>query len=433
MAQKDYPKLLKQCQRRNDRLQKALEINRLIAGELNLGPLLGQIMKTTQSIMEAESCSLFLLDDETGDLVFHATSGRDEAHLKEICRLAMGCGIAGWSAEHKQTVRLSDVYDDPRFNVEYDRQTGFTTINMICSPLIVHGKLIGVSQVINSKHGKFTESDEQLMEAIVQMVAIAIDNARTHQRLLEQEVLQRDLELAKSIQNSFLPESAPEVPGYEVAFHMNSAYEVGGDFYDTVRMPDQRVAYLLGDISGKGVSAAMVMSTVLRDIHAELAEGGSAGEILSRFNISLCKTASNGMFVSLILMILDQRSGDMEIANAGHPPPVLLQQQQSVQQAGASGPPAGIITDIQYGCVAIALQPEEMVLLYSDGITEARNELRRMVGVKRLLAWLNDAPNSPQACIDFLVTEVQQYIGQAKQADDITLLALRKSPAPNAS
>jgi sigma-B regulation protein RsbU (phosphoserine phosphatase) len=298
---------------------------------------------------------------------------------------------------------------------------------MICSPLIAHGKLIGVSQVINSSHGKFTKSDEKLMEAIVQMVAIAINNARTHQRLLEQEVLQHDLELAKSIQSSFLPESAPEVPGYEVAFHMNSAYEVGGDFYDTVRMPDQRIAYLLGDISGKGVSAAMVMSTVLRDIHAELAEGGTAGEILSRFNISLCKTASNGMFVSLILMILDQRSGNMEIANAGHPPPVLLQQQQNIQKSGASGPPAGIITDIQYDCETIALQPEEMILLYSDGITEARNQLRRMVGVKRLLAWLDDAPDSPQACIDYLIAEVQQYIGQAKQADDITLLALSRS------
>ena len=426
MEHKDCSELLEQCQRRNERLQKALDINQLIAGELNLGPLLSQIMKTTQAIMESESCSLFLLDDTTNDLVFHASSGKNEKQLKEICRLSMGRGIAGWAAEHKQTVRLSDVYNDTRFNSEYDRKTGFTTRNMICSPLIAHGKLIGVSQIINSSHGEFTESDEQLMEAIVQMVAIAIDNARTHQRLVEQEVLQRDLELAKSIQCSFLPESAPEVPGYEVAFHMNSAYEVGGDFYDAVSMPDQRVAYLLGDISGKGVSAAMVMSTVLRDIHSELAKGGTAGEILSRFNVSLCKTASKGMFVSLILMILDQHTGEMEIANAGHPPPVLLQQQQSVQQRGASGPPAGIITDIQYACEAFALQPQEMILLYSDGITEARNELRRMVGVKRLLAWLDKAPDSPQACIDFLVSEVQQYIGQAEQADDITLLALSR-------
>jgi len=427
MGLESYPKLLEQCQRRNERLQKALEINQLIAGELNLGPLLRQIMKITQSIMDVEACSLFLVDDESGDLVFYASSGKNEAQLKEICRLAMGCGIAGWSAEHMQTVRLSDVYHDSRFNAEFDRQTGFTTLNMICSPLIAHGKLIGVSQVINRKHGEFSESDEQLMEAIVQMVAIAIDNARTHQRLLAQEMLQRDLELAKSIQNSFLPESAPKVPGYDVAFHMNSAFEVGGDFYDTIKMSDLRVAYLLGDISGKGVSAAMVMSSILRDIHAELATGGTAGEILSRFNISLCKTASNGMFVSLILIILDPRSGDMEIANAGHPPPVLMQQQQSLQQSGASGPPAGIITDIRYDCEVITLQSGEMILLYSDGITEARNQQRRMVGTKRLLAWLGDAPSSPQLCIDFIVTEVQRFIGEAKQADDITLLALGRS------
>ena len=418
--------LLAELGRRNERLQKALEINQLIAGELNLKPLLQQIMRTTKAIMDAELCSLFLVDEARGDLDFYVNSGEEGAELLESGRLPMGSGIAGWCAEHGQSVCLSDVYADPRFNAEFDRQTGFRTRNMICAPLLVRGKLIGVSQVINRIDGEFGEADEQLMESIVQMVAIAIDNARNHERLVEQGVLQRDLELAKSIQSSFLPDTAPDVPGYDVAFHVTSAYEVGGDFYDAVLMADQRIAYLLGDISGKGVSAAMLMSSILRDIHTELARGGSAGDIVGRFNEALCSTARNGMFVSLILMILDPETGELEIANAGHPTPVLVDHQQAGQPGAASGPPAGIISDARYDCDTLSLAPGEMLLLYSDGIIEARNQMRRMVRTRGLLEWLEQAPDSPKACIDYLLQQVKAFIGEEQQADDITLLALRR-------
>ena len=416
---------LEDYQRQIERLQKALEINQLIAGELHLRPLLQQIMRATKAIMEAELCSLFLVDDERGDLVFYVNSGEEGAELLESGRLPMGSGIAGWCAEHGESVCLADVYADPRFNAEFDRQTGFRTRNMICAPLVVRGKRIGVSQVINHLNGDFSKSDEQLMEAIVQMVAIAIDNARTHEQLVEQEVRQHDMELAKSIQNSFLPESAPAVPNYEVAFHVTSAYEVGGDFYDAVRLADGRTAYLLGDISGKGVSAAMLMSSILRDIHAELTAGGHAGEILGRFNTSLCRTARNGMFVSLILMILNPETGEIEIANAGHPSPALIKDGGPEPYGAASGPPAGIITDVCYESDTVSLAKGEMLLLYSDGIIEARNSMRRMVRERGLYEWLGQAPSQAQPCIDYLLKEVHQFIGEARQADDITLLALR--------
>ena len=407
-----------------ERLQKALEINQLIAGELHLRPLLQQIMRTTKALMEAELCSLFLVDDERGDLVFYVNSGEEGAELLESGRLPMGSGIAGWCAEHGKSVCLADVYADPRFNAEFDRQTGFRTRNMICAPLMVHGRLIGVSQVINHLDGEFGKPDEQLMEAIVQMVAIAIDNARTHERLVEQEVRQHDLDMAKSIQSSFLPESAPAVPDYEVAFHVTSAYEVGGDFYDAVRLGDGRTAYLLGDISGKGVSAAMLMSSIMRDIHAELTTGGIAGEILGRFNTSLCRTARNGMFVSLILLILNPETGEIEMANAGHPSPVLMRQGGPEPHGAASGPPAGIITDVRYECDVLSLAGGEMLLLYSDGIIEARNSMRRMVRERGLYEWLKQAPQAPRPCIDYLLDQIRQHIGQEQQADDITLLAL---------
>jgi len=416
--------LLEHFRKDNERLRTALKINQLIAGELKLGPLLKQIMEITQSLMQAESCSLFLHDEKSGELVFHACSGDKEDQLREICRLPKGSGIAGWSAEHLQTLRLTDVYSDPRFNSDFDRETGFITRNMICTPLIAHGKLIGISQVINREDGDFTAADERLMESLVQMVAIAIDNARIHERLMQQQILEHDLELAKSIQESFLPNEMPQIEGYQAACHMSSAFEVGGDFYDTVQLPDGRNAYLIGDISGKGVSAAMIMSTVLSDIRMELTHGGTAAEILNRFNESLCKKAKNGMFVSLILMILDPQTGELEIANAGHLPPVHILSQHIWQHDEASGPPAGIILDASYDCTRLRLEPGEMVLLYTDGVTEARNEHHIMLGAGKLLAWLDDCPDRPEACMEYLIERIRLFTGQATQNDDITLLIL---------
>lgn len=418
---------IKQYRKENERLRKALEINQLVAGELKLGPLLNQIMATTQSLMHAESCSLFLRDEETGELVFHACSGEKEDQLKEICRLPLGEGIAGWCAENQQSIRLNDVYADPRFNARFDKETGFITRNMICAPLMVHGQLIGVSQVINCKDGDYSETDLQLMESLVQMVAIAIDNARTHERLMHQQLMQHDLELAKSIQDSFLPEAVPQIAGYDVAFHMASAFEVGGDFYDVITLQDGRIAYLIGDISGKGVSAAMVMSSVLSDIRMEIAHGGSAGEILTRFNLALCDKAKNGMFVSLILMILDPDTDRIEMSNAGHLPPITINQQRIWQHQEASGPPAGIISDVHYECDHIKLERDELILLYTDGVTEARNDCQEMLGVGRLLSWLDDAPASSETCIHYLTDLIDQFAGVTPQSDDITLLVLGRS------
>jgi len=428
MKREDSHELLKRCRKQNERLQKALEINQLIAGEFLLGPLLRQIMEITQSIMDAEGCSLFLVDKETGDLVFHTTTSGHEAQMKEICRLSMGCGIAGWCAEHRSTVRLSDVYGDPRFADEYDKLTGFKTRNMICVPMISRGRLIGVSQVINHRHGDFSQSDEQLMESLVPMEAIAIDNARIHQRLLDKQMIKHDLELAKSIQDALLPSAMPAVEGYAASTYISTAFEVGGDFFDAVILPDQRIAYLLGDISGKGVSAAMVMSDILHALRNELNQGGSAGDMLSRYNTSLCQTASNGMFASMVLMILDPETGFVETANAGHPPPIHMLKQRIWQPGEASGPPLGIISDIHYACETVVLEAGEMVLLYSDGITDARNEQQQMLGMGRLLAWMQDAPPAAPACIDYLTERIKTFAGNSPQTDDITLLALIRNP-----
>jgi len=154
--------------------------------------------------------------------------------------------------------------------------------------------------------------------------------------------------------------------------------------------------------------------------------GGNAAEILSRYNTSLFKTASNGMFATIALLILDPESEQLEFANAGHLPPVHLLSQRAWRRNRASGPPAGIIGDVRYNCEIITLAPGETVLFYSDGVPDACNEKQEMLGMDRLLAWVKDAPDNAGACIDYPKDAIDRFVGNAPQSDDVTLLALTR-------
>ncbi|MFQ5355560.1 MAG: SpoIIE family protein phosphatase [Mariprofundaceae bacterium] len=423
-------RLLEHCKIRNAHLMKALEVNQLLSRELQLGQLLQLIMETTQNVMDAEACSLFLLDDETGDLLFQVALGQASVKLKELYRLPKGTGIAGWVAEHCKPLKIDDVYADERFNPAFDAETGFRTRNMLCIPIFYNKECIGVCQLINRKEGSFTRSDLQLLESLGQMSAVAIENAKTHQKLLKQSLLEHDLQLAHQLQQSFLPASPPKIKEYECAFLNRPALGVGGDFYEAFILPDERVAYLLGDISGKGVSAALLMSRVIRDLRFEALNGGNAGEILTRFNQTFSRETRQGMFVTIVLLILNPESGDVDYANAGHMPPAHLIDGEAFTVAGAADPPAGILPSIQYQSRDLHLGPGEALLLYTDGLTEANNPQGEMLGRERMLKWLSVTLGKAEYCIQDWLKRVQQFAGSEPLGDDITLLLLkRQSPS----
>jgi len=376
--------------------------------------------------METEACSLFLLDNETGDLVFQVAIGEAEEKLKELYRVPKGTGIAGWVAEHGQSLCIDDAYADSRFNSYFDKQTGFQSRNLLCSPIFYRKTCIGACQVINRRNGAFSKDDLHLLESLAQMSAVAIENARAHQQLLKQSLLKHDLQLASQLQQSFLPSLPPKINGYDCAFKNQPALEVGGDFFDTFVLPDERVAYLLGDISGKGVSAALIMSRITKDLRSETMKGGTAGVILTRVNRMFSATTSQGMFVTVVLLLLHPESGEIEYANAGHPPPVHLIDGHAHMTAGASGPPAGIISSTRYQSMRLHLDSGEGILLYTDGVTEASNPVGKFLGKERLLQWLCMPSIDVQDCIHDLMKRVRKFTRNEPQSDDITLLILKR-------
>jgi PAS domain S-box-containing protein len=249
--------------------------------------------------------------------------------------------------------------------------------------------------------------------------------AKQQQEAQERERIEQELRVARLIQQTLLPKSVPELEGHEIAVYYQPAREVGGDFYDFLQLPDGRLGLIVGDVSGKGVPAAIVMAitrTMLRAAYPL----GSPGEILEQANNILWPELPPNMFVTCLVALLDSRTGRLQYANAGHGLP-YLRHAGGVSELRARGMPLGLMPNMSYEEKEVTLEPGESVLLYSDGLVEAHNPRREMFGLPRLRALVAEHAEE-RSLEDFLLEELYSFTGEGwEQEDDITLLTLRCS------
>ncbi|MFQ6111367.1 MAG: GAF domain-containing protein, partial [Nitrospinota bacterium] len=217
------------------RLSTLIDINAIITSTLDLEEVLKLVMEKAKAVMRAEATSVMLMNEETGRLEFAVTlGGAGEKALKRF-KLRPGQGIAGWVAERGEPALVADVHSDPRFFKDVDRATGFRTRSILAAPLKVKDRVVGVAEVLNPMEGtSFTEEDLELFTAYCRQVAVAVENARLHESILEKERLDEQLRLASVIQRSFLPQDLPRCPRkrFSIQAYSRPASQVGGDFYD---------------------------------------------------------------------------------------------------------------------------------------------------------------------------------------------------------
>src|ERR687893_648313 len=244
------------------------------------------------------------------------------------------------------------------------------------------------------------------------------------QEMRERERIEQELRIARLIQQTLLPKTLPELPSYDVAAYYQPAREVGGDFYDFLQLPDGRLGLFVGDVSGKGVPAAIVMA-ITRTLLRSAYHLGSPGEILKQVNDSLLPDIPPNMFVTCLAALLDSRTGRLQYANAGHDLP-YLRHAAGVSKLQATGMPLGLMPDMSYEEKEITLQPGESILLYSDGLVEAHSPQREMFGFPRMQRYVGEHPEGA-ALIDSLLSELAHFTGvEWEQEDDITLLTLQR-------
>jgi sigma-B regulation protein RsbU (phosphoserine phosphatase) len=416
------------CRQRVEQLETCYRINALLNSEFNLASLLDTIMETAKQVMQADACSLLLLDPESGDLVFQVAIGGVGGHLKTLARVKVGEGIAGTVAQTGESLIVKDAYEHPRFNPEYDRKTGFKTGAVLCAPLKAKGEILGVCQVIHNRDGQrtFFGPDLNLFEMFCGSAALAIQNARVHQILLERQKSEKDMEFARSVQESFLPSVFPRSERFRFAARFLPARQVGGDFYDFIPCGDDSLAVVMGDVSGKGVSAALHMARLMSDFRFVSQHVREPQEVLTEINGILCARSVRGIFVTALFLRIDLNSGVMQAANAGHLPILLANTNgQVADRIHASGAPLGVLPGSRYSGEEIALSPGDRLLLFTDGVTEPKNADQEAFGTDRLKARFSQNHLPPQDFLNSLVDTIRSFAGASTPPfDDLTLVAI---------
>jgi serine phosphatase RsbU (regulator of sigma subunit)/anti-sigma regulatory factor (Ser/Thr protein kinase) len=301
-------------------------------------------------------------------------------------------------------------------------------------PLVSQGELIGLLNLgPRRSEQEYSVDDRKLLADLAGHAAPAVRVAQLvreqQAEIRERERIEGELEVARLIQQQFLPHELPELPGWQVAAYYKPARQVGGDFYDFVELPDGQLGIVVGDVTDKGVPAALVMATTHSILRAEAPRLVSPGEVLGRANDLLVTEMPAHMFVTCLYAVLDPASGRLRYANAGHNLPYLRSEDGRVGELRATGMPLGLLPGMTYEEKEAALAPGDDLLLHSDGLAEAHSPERQMFGFPRL-AKLAAEGKSGQELIDLLLNELATFTGPGwEQEDDITLVTLRRSGA----
>jgi len=405
-------------------LETILAVSRSMGSERRLERLLDLICSAVTDLIHAERTSLFLVDRERGEL--WSTVAQNSTAI----RLPMGSGIAGSVATSGKVINIPSAYEDARFNPDNDRRSGFTTRSILCMPLVNYsGAVVGVIQALNKRDGTaFGAYDEQVLSALCSQAGVAIDNTQLVAADLERQRLESELAIAADIQSGLLPDTAPEVPGWAFAAFAKPCDETGGDYFDYLPRPGG-VDVVVGDVTGHGIGAALLMSTArafLRALHS--VHAGDLGDVVTRLNVLLERDMADDTFLSLAMCRLGE-GGALAYVAAGHEAPLVWRAaSRTFDVLDSTGLLLGLIdSEIYSESTLPVLHPGDLVLLFTDGLWECSNAAGEAFGLERLRGIVAEAaPRGAAGVRDALVMASLAHLGGTAATDDLTLVVVER-------
>lgn len=413
-----------------ERLKALLEITRLLAAEISLDSLLELILENGRLIVNADRSTLFLVDQANQTLTSYRALGVEG----QAITVPIGRGLAGHVAATGEVINLPDAYEDPRFDQSVDRATGYRTHTLLTVPMVDRkGTISGVLQALNKQAGQFTAEDEELLLSLASSASVALEKARLYATLRERERLNRDLEIARAIQLSLLPTRLPLMSHIEFAASCQPALAVGGDFYDFSTLDNGNTLVIVADVSGKGVSAGLIMGMVRTAVRAETYRTQSLSDILASCNRALFDDLNKtNMFATAFAAAIDASGETLAYANAGHCKAILYRAAtQEVELLDTDGMPMGILPDTAYEHLQVALQPGDTVVLYSDGMTDAVGPGKpiRRYSLDQFIQSVRQHGHLPAEPLrQALSDDVTRFSGDMPQADDQTVAIIKVRP-----
>lgn len=392
------------------------DLSQALAVSIDLEQTLTLAVERIADCMGAEAASVFLVEANTQQMVCRACAG--PVNVTGL-RLGLNVGIVGRTLSENAPQMVRDARCDPDFAGKVDADSGFTTRSVLCAPLVTANGIIGVIEVLNKRDGGlFDESEREMLRVLAAPTALAISNATLVAEMVDQTRIRRELQLARRMQRSLLPKRRRD--GFPVLGVNRPATEISGDFYDFFPVPDGRIAFAVGDVSGKGLDAALLMVRT-----ASLLRWAGKDELppsrwLEKINDELCETVSGGMFVCCAVGYYDPANRSAVWANAGFPPALARDVAGNWTQFEAMGPPLAIVPGMNYPEQSVDLH-DGSLYFYSDGVTDVRDAQRRTIGIDGVRELFEShAAATPEARLRAVIRQLRSL----RLADDTTIVLI---------
>jgi sigma-B regulation protein RsbU (phosphoserine phosphatase) len=396
-----------------------------IAQEQDPEALLHLNADMARDLVGADRCSIWIVDAAAGELRTTVAHGVGEI------RVTLGHGLVGACVASGEPVVVNDTTTDERFLNRIDQTSGYVTRSALVIPLRApEGKIIGAFQALN-KPGGFSESDIALLGLAGSYSAATIETMRLRQEAETARMLLRELEIAREVQARLLPGRPPGLDGLDSATFFRPAKQIGGDYYDFIETANGALAFTLGDVSGKGIPAAVLMASIQASLRMALHRSpDSLTGVVKDANRSLYASSSPGQYTTLFCGLIDVRSWRLTYVNAGQCPPMLVRQRDNrvvIERLTCGGPPVGLLPVAPYEEGSTELSPGDLLTCFSDGISEAQNSKEEFWEESEIKALLRGAFGATAGeTTQRLIQAADGFTGDAEQADDMTVVTLRR-------
>jgi len=415
-----------------DKLRMLLDITKTISRSLDLDEVLNLVMDTLDSLIPYDAAGIYLVKcsaplaewegkpDET--CVFHtqAVRGYEIDDLQEL-HLKMGEGLIGHVAVTGKPYVSHDVHQDRRYINARPR-----TQSEMVAPIISNAEVIGVFDLESDELNAYTNDDLEVLMLLASQVAIIIEKVMLHEQLIEKQRLETQLEVARQVQLQLLPGRDPQLEGYDISAYNFPTEEVSGDYYDWVRIYDDQIGIVIADVSGKGVPAALLMAFLRASLRAATHIGYAPHISMSKVNYLLWESIERNQFVTAFYGILDATNRTLSYSNAGHSPALLMKADGTWRFEERGGVPLGMFNDSRYYEYFETIEPGEVFVLYTDGVTEAMNGTGEEYGRDRLIAGVRECRDQPaRDMIDFLHRDLTEWTEGQGAHDDVTFFIIK--------
>lgn len=414
-------KLLRRAQRKGREAQSLYEVGKMMSATIELEEILKIIVAEVSRLVRVNVATIYIVDPVDGSIKDIVWQGVPESYKTRLT-LKIGQGICGWVAKTGQSVVLNDVSENKQYI-----QMRPETKSEIAVPLIAQDKVIGVFNVESDELNAYSQADLELLETFGSQAAVSIERALLYKEAMERKSFAEQLAVARRIQETFFPKNAPVIAGFDIAGVNIPSEAVGGDYYDFIDIVQNQIGLAIGDVSGKGLGAALIMAAFRASLKAEIRNNFAIRTIFGKVNSLLFESIERENYVTSVYGVLDTKNSVFTFSNAGHNPPLLFKAKGGIMELIEGGLALGMFPDSVYEERAIYIEKNECLLFYTDGVTEALDSVEQEFGLDRLKQLVGaNKTLAAHAIIEKVFQAVQRHRDAGKPTDDLTMILVRR-------